>query len=280
MTIVVVRRGGATIAGDAGGRFVRTGDVIVMTASDASLRAEPEPCSTATTLRVDCAYLSDQAFWQHAGIFSDRLDAKRMLEARPGSSIQIVRVSESRNERIGSWLDELVFLSAEGLPSARFYRAQSILFSVLHAVVPDLTLIQHGERVAQRGGAHSGNAGVRMHLPYRTEARLVAELLRDDLRRRRTLDELARTVHLSPSQLNRVFVQAFGRPPIAYLTMLRVERMALLLRTTDLTVSAIAAEVGWGSADFAARQFRRSQGVSPTRYRAGLDLPALGDTPD
>ncbi|WP_416779398.1 hypothetical protein [Microbacterium lacticum] len=90
MTIVVVRRGGATIAGDAGGRFVRTGDVIVMTASDASLRAEPEPCSTATTLRVDCAYLSDQAFWQHAGIFSDRLDAKRMLDVLTSTVVDSV----------------------------------------------------------------------------------------------------------------------------------------------------------------------------------------------
>jgi len=65
-----------------------------------------------------------------------------------------------------------------------------------------------------------------------------------------------------------VFVDAFGKSPIAYLTMLRTEWMAGLLRTTDRPVAVIAREVGWGDADFAARQFRRSVWVTPSKYRA------------
>jgi len=49
--------------------------------------------------------------------------------------------------------------------------------------------------------------------------------------------------------------------------MLRTERMAGLLRTTDTPIAVIAREVGWGDPDFAARQFRRSVGVTPSRYR-------------
>ena len=77
----------------------------------------------------------------------------------------------------------------------------------------------------------------------------------------------ADAVHLSKSQLGRVFVEAFGKSPIAYLTMLRAEKMAHLLRTTDMPAAVIAREVGWRDPDFAARQFRRSLGVTPSRYR-------------
>lgn len=81
------------------------------------------------------------------------------------------------------------------------------------------------------------------------------------------MTELAEEVHLSKSQVGRVFVEAFGKSPIAYLTMLRTERMAALLRATDAPISVVAREVGWSDPDFAARQFRRSVGVTPSGYR-------------
>lgn len=81
-------------------------------------------------------------------------------------------------------------------------------------------------------------------------------------------DRLANEVHLSRSQVGRLFVEAFGKSPIAYLTMLRTERMAALLRTTDTPIAKIAQEVGWSDPDFAARQFRRSVGVTPRSYRS------------
>lgn len=62
-------------------------------------------------------------------------------------------------------------------------------------------------------------------------------------------------------------MEAFGKAPIAYVTMVRTERMANLLRSTQLPIKRIAAEVGWADADFAARQFRRGLGISPRAYR-------------
>ena len=44
--------------------------------------------------------------------------------------------------------------------------------------------------------------------------------------------------------------------------------MAGLLRTTDAPIAVITREVGWRDPDFAARQFRRSVGMTPRRYRA------------
>ena len=83
-----------------------------------------------------------------------------------------------------------------------------------------------------------------------------------------TLGELAETVHLSPQQLSRVFADAYGKTPIAYLTMLRVQEMARLLRETDLPVAAAGRRVGWSSRSRATEAFIEHTGLSPSRYRA------------
>lgn len=44
--------------------------------------------------------------------------------------------------------------------------------------------------------------------------------------------------------------------------------MAGPLRTTDTPIAVFAREVGSGDPDFAASQFRRSVGVTPSKYRA------------
>lgn len=59
------------------------------------------------------------------------------------------------------------------------------------------------------------------------------------------MTDLANELHVSKSQVGRIFMDAFGKSPIAYLTMLRTEQMAKLLRTTDLPIAVIARQVGW-----------------------------------
>jgi AraC-like DNA-binding protein len=74
-----------------------------------------------------------------------------------------------------------------------------------------------------------------------------------------------------------VFVDAYGKTPIAYLTMIRVERMAALLRETEHPIRLIARQVGWSDPDYATRQFRRCVGMTPRQYRAlSARCPVVG----
>ena len=86
-------------------------------------------------------------------------------------------------------------------------------------------------------------------------------------RSRWTLDALADQVHLSPSQLGRVFTEAYGKTPSAFLTMVRAEKLARLLRETDLPVTDAMGQVGWYSRSHATDLFRQYVGVSPGQYR-------------
>ena len=264
--LIVVRDGSSRLFSEFGSQHVHIGDVVVL-AANTLCGAEPENWVTTTTLYLDRDYLIDQVFWQYAARFKDRLDASDFLDTHYAEPAQIVRIGEDRAGLVMPWLDELVTLSAEGLQAEHFFRAQSLLFAVLDIIGPRLTVTDQRMTLTQRSTVVPSAPRHRRPRPVREEARRVAELLAGELDRRWSVSELASDVHLSSSQLRRVFTETFGKAPIAYLTMMRVERMAHLLKVHDSPVSVIAASVGWSDPDFAARQFRRSVGVSPSEYR-------------
>lgn len=264
--LIIVRAGSALLFSELGSRHVNVGDVILL-AANTLCGAEPEGWITTTTLYLDRDYLVDQVFWQYASQFSNRLDAECFLGTYYAEPAQIARLGEDRTGLLMPWLDELAALSVDGVPGDRFYRAQALVFAVLDVIVPHLAVTGHRLSPTQRSTAVPSAPRHRSFLPLRAEARNVAQLLRLELARRWTVSDLADAVHLSSSQLRRVFVEAFGKSPIAYLTMLRTEQMARLLQATDSPISVIANAVGWSDPDFAARQFRRTIGASPSDYR-------------
>ncbi|MEM6854011.1 MAG: AraC family transcriptional regulator [Planctomycetota bacterium] len=82
-----------------------------------------------------------------------------------------------------------------------------------------------------------------------------------------TLPALARAVHVEPSYLTRLFSLHIGRPPMAYLGRLRLERAAALLLSGDQPVGEIGRSVGLDDPTYFARRFRQHFGVSPSRFR-------------
>jgi AraC-like DNA-binding protein len=82
-----------------------------------------------------------------------------------------------------------------------------------------------------------------------------------------TLAQLARFAGLSRTGLLRVFRQATGKSPIDYLIGLRIEAAKRLLRQSDLGMTEIALEVGFGDSNYFARQFRVVAGRTPSEFR-------------
>jgi transcriptional regulator GlxA family with amidase domain len=79
---------------------------------------------------------------------------------------------------------------------------------------------------------------------------------------------LARVSRVSAAHFARSFKQAFGIPPHRYLLTRRIERAAALLRDTDLPITEIAFQTGWGSLGTFGRTFRDIAGESPGETRA------------
>lgn len=209
----------------------------------------------------------DQVFWQHAALLTDRWDARDFADELYSEPAQILRLGVNRLGMLMPWLDELVALSLDGASPDRFYRMQALLFAVLDVITPYVRTTPARRSSGQRKSVRPGLPRHRRFAPLRAEVRKAAGLLRDVPNERWTLDRLADAVHLSPAQLSRVFVDAYGKTPLAYLTMLRTEQMARVLRETEATVEQAARSVGWSSRNHAARLFRQYVGVSPGRYR-------------
>lgn len=79
--------------------------------------------------------------------------------------------------------------------------------------------------------------------------------------------ELARVACLSPYHFQRSFRALFGLPPGEYVQRKRMAVAARLLREASLSVTAVAAAVGYASLGTFSARFRRSFGVSPLAWR-------------
>ncbi len=83
-----------------------------------------------------------------------------------------------------------------------------------------------------------------------------------------TLAELAR---LSPWHFSKSFKQSFGVPPHKYHASRRIERAKKLLVNRELSVTAIAFEVGFSETSTFTAAFHRLTGQTPSKYRRNID---------
>lgn len=81
------------------------------------------------------------------------------------------------------------------------------------------------------------------------------------------VDVLARRVGMSPRHFARTFKAHLGTSPAALVANARIEAAQRLLAQSDLSVQAVAAEVGFGSEETFRRTFFRVAGVSPSAWR-------------
>jgi AraC-like DNA-binding protein len=79
--------------------------------------------------------------------------------------------------------------------------------------------------------------------------------------------DMARAAGFSRAHFSRQFRRAFGDTPYQYLLTRRLERAAMLLRTTDWPVTRICFAVGLTSLGSFSSSFARAFGLSPSAYR-------------
>lgn len=263
--LVVVRDGSAVLSGDCTPRPITVGHALLV-APEVRLGFQPEGEVTITRLMVDTDYLIEHLFWQHLDLIPDR-DAARDLAAKLyPDPVQVLRLREREAGRLGPTLDELVALTDANQDAANYFRAHALLSTVLEAVTP---LIRHARvsippLTSRERAARIAPPRWRAFRPVRREAAQAAALMRSDIATRWRLEDLALHVSLSPSQFCRIFADSFGVSPLGYLTILRVQEMARLLRTTDLSMRQICPLVGWKNSTHPPRHFRRYMGVNPS----------------
>lgn len=81
--------------------------------------------------------------------------------------------------------------------------------------------------------------------------------------------ELAREMHLSTRQVHRLCLQYFNAPFRELLTDMRMEIASHRLRTTDISIGALATQIGYASIESFSAAYKRHFGKAPSQERQG-----------
>lgn len=81
------------------------------------------------------------------------------------------------------------------------------------------------------------------------------------------IDDIADSLYLSKSYLQKIYKSYFGKSIIEEMIEFRIEKAKELLAKTNMTVTDISKECGYSSYNYFVRQFKMSEGISPSEYR-------------
>ncbi|WP_341843702.1 helix-turn-helix domain-containing protein [Chitinophaga caseinilytica] len=91
--------------------------------------------------------------------------------------------------------------------------------------------------------------------------------MQTNLRTNITVEKLAARASQHPDYFSRLFLKNTGERPLAFLQAKRIERVQLLLVTTDYPFYRIAEETGFESLSYLSRVFRKQTGQTLGAYR-------------
>lgn len=95
----------------------------------------------------------------------------------------------------------------------------------------------------------------------------IHDYMHDRLNQRLSLKDLADLAGLSPAHFATRYRKLTGVAPIQHFLHLKVEQACQMLDTTDLSFTAISAELGYEDAYYFSRLFKKVMGQSPRNYR-------------
>lgn len=106
----------------------------------------------------------------------------------------------------------------------------------------------------------------------------VVAMLREDLAKTPTLEEIGRRVGCSHFHLSRVFSQETGQSIFQHLRQLRMDRAAELLKEGRMNVTQVSLEVGYASPSHFSMAFHETYGCCPGLYPLATPTQRAGST--
>lgn len=241
---------------------LRAGDFLLLPETPSFvLASDPDLAPTDTPLGVDAdAVYGDSAATMRmlGGYFQfDRANAALIVQLLPAAIL--IRRDDPGAARLG----RMVELIAE--EAGERNRCRDLILERLVEVL----LIEAWRFETEHGAVERGLLG---GLADPALAR-VLRAIHADLAEQWTVEKLARTAGMSRAVFAERFSRTVGMPPMQYLTEWRVVRAKELMLGGKPSLSAVAGQVGYGSASAFSAAFARVAGCSPAEFarRANRD---------
>ncbi len=91
------------------------------------------------------------------------------------------------------------------------------------------------------------------------------------------ISEIADSLYLSKSYLQKIYKTYFNKSIIEEMISFRIENARKLLEKTDMTITDISRKCGYSSYNYFVRQFRNSEGLSPSEYRERYRMESVNN---
>jgi AraC family transcriptional regulator len=214
-----------------------------------------------TNIVIAPAMIQHQANWSQASPFS-----LLFLEPDFLTRVAYESIATDRVELIPHYATHDRFIDQIGRSlTAELQNNQlhSKLFADSLTVALSIHLLRHYTNLQQPIREYAGGLS-------RQKLQQVVEYINENLAADLTIAAIAQQVEMSPYYFSRLFKQSVGLSPYQYVMQQRIERAAYLLRTTTLSVAAIATQVGFSTQSQFTIQFRKFLGITPSNYRKQL----------
>jgi AraC family transcriptional regulator len=224
-------------------------------------RMHQEQVGGDNTIIIVPAGVQHRANWNRDSPFS-------LLFLEPDRLIQIARESVT-TERIqllphGAMQDPLIDQIGRAL-TAELGSSQigSQLFVESLTIALAIHLLRQYSDHSQPLRNHTGG------LPQRKLDQAI-EYIHEHLGEDLSIAAIADALEMSQYYFARLFKQSLGSSPYQYVMQQRIQRAESLLKTTPLSIAAIAQRVGFSNQGQFTIQFRKFTGTTPSRYRRQL----------
>ena len=95
------------------------------------------------------------------------------------------------------------------------------------------------------------------------------QYIKENFAKEISLDDVSRTVNISPYYFSKIFKEETDENFIEYLTNIRMEKAKELLNNTDYSMKEICSLCGYSDPNYFSRSFKKKMGVTPTEYKEG-----------
>lgn len=151
---------------------------------------------------------------------------------------------------------------SSSLSSSKQMKVHAAVFELLGSLVGQLSqqasvTLSRKETIAHQIAEHIEDSVRYIHLH--------GEIQESD---RTWIQDIAKSLSISPSQVNRIFREVYGIAPRKFLSETLLNEAQRLLKQTDLNIDHIAMMLGYKTNAHFSRQFKRWTGIAPSEYRS------------
>lgn len=100
--------------------------------------------------------------------------------------------------------------------------------------------------------------------------KITQEYIEQNLNKNITLEDICKRVFLNSQYFSRLFKKETGMTFTEYLTLRRIEKAKVLLKSEGLPVAVVARKVGFSDANYFSRVFARIEGIPPSEFAKAI----------